>query len=158
MFVTTHAAIGAVVGGSLANPYLALILGFISHFLVDMIPHGDEHMLNGFKSGSKVKRAVAYVTIDAIFAVYAILLILSNAPERLHDSMKWGIIGSVLPDLVVGVFELTRVKYLRRFTAWHHRNHHHLIGKYRHGHDIPFKWGVGYQVVACVLLLKLAVI
>ncbi len=158
MFVTTHAALGALAGAALPNPYLAFTVGFASHFLVDMIPHGDEHMLDGFKSGQKIRRAVAYVTLDAVFAVYAILLILSNAPERLHDSMKWGIIGSVLPDLIVGVFEITKVKILRRFTAWHHRNHHHLIGKYRRGRDIPFKWGVGYQVVACLILLKIAVI
>lgn len=158
MFITTHAAVGALVGGAVGNPALGFVLGFISHFLLDMIPHGDEHMLDGYKSGTKIRRAVAYVTIDSTIAVYSILLILSNAPVHVHDAMKWGIIGGVLPDLLVGIYEITKVKWLRAYTAWHHRNHHHVIGKYRHGRDIPFKWGVAYQVVAAIVLLKLAVV
>jgi len=120
---------------------------------------GDEHMLDGYKSGEKIKRAVAYVTIDSVIAMYVTLLILSNAPAHLHAAMKWGLIGSILPDLLVGVYEVTKIApFFRRFTAWHHKNHHHWIGKYRKGKDIPFKWGVAYQVVAAIILVKIAVI
>lgn len=159
MFITTHAAIGALVGAVVPNRSLAFALGFLSHFIVDRIPHGDEHMLDGYKSGDKVKRAIAYVTIDSVIAMYVTLVILSNAPVDLHGAMKWGLIGSVLPDLVVGIYEVTKIgPFFRRFTAWHHRNHHHWIGKYRRGRDIPFKWGVAYQVLAAILLVKLAII
>ncbi len=156
MFITTHATVGALVGAIIPNPYLAFVVGFASHFLLDMIPHGDEHMLDGYKSGQKVRRAIAYVTIDSIIAVYVILLLLSNAPAHLHLSVKWGIIGSILPDLLVGVFEITKTKLLRKFTVWHHKNHHRLIGKYRHGRDIPFRWGVTYQILAALVLIKIA--
>jgi hypothetical protein len=159
MFITTHAAIGALVGAAVPNRYLAFTLGFLSHFLVDRIPHGDEHMLDGYKSGDKVKRAIAYVTIDSIIAMYVTLMILSNAPANLHGAMKWGLIGSVLPDLLVGVYELTKIQpFFRRFTAFHHKNHHEWIAKFRKGKDIPFKWGVAYQVVAAIILVKIAVI
>ena len=159
MFVTTHAAIGALVGAVIPSPTAAFSLGFLSHFLVDRIPHGDEHMLDGYKSGEKVRRAIAYVTIDAVIAMYVTLLILSNAPSHLHAAMKWGLIGSILPDLLVGVYEITKIgPFFRRFTAYHHKNHHHWIGKYRAGKDIPFKWGVAYQVVAAIILVKIAVI
>jgi len=158
MFITTHAAIGALVGAAVPNRYLAFILGFLSHFLADRIPHGDEHMLDGYKSGEKVRRAIAYVTIDSIIAVYATMLILSNAPAAIHASVKWGLIGSVLPDLLVGIYELTKIKpFFRRYVAFHHRNHHQWIAKYRHGKDIPFKWGVAYQIVVAVVLVKLAI-
>jgi hypothetical protein len=158
MFITTHAALGALVGAAVPNRFLSFALGFISHFLVDRIPHGDEHMLDGYKSGDKVKRAVAYVTIDSVIAMYVSLVILSNAPTELHSAMKWGLIGSILPDLLVGIYELTKVKpFFERFTAWHHKNHHHVIGKYRHGKDIPFKWGLGYQIIASIILVKIAV-
>lgn len=157
MFVTTHATIGALVGVAVPGRGLAFVLGFLSHFLLDMIPHGDEHMLEGYKSGAKVRRAIAYVMIDAIAAVYVTLLLISGAPEGTAAIVKWGIIGSVLPDLLVAVFELTKIKpFFRRFTAWHHKNHHHIIGKYRKGRDIPFKWGVAYQVVAAIFLIRLA--
>ena len=159
MFITTHAAIGALIGAVVPNRYAAFSLGFLSHFVVDRIPHGDEHMLDGYKSGEKIKRAVAYVTIDSVIAMYVTLLILSNAPTALHGSMKWGLIGSILPDLLVGIYELTKIEpFFRRFTAFHHKNHHAWIGKYRKGKDIPFKWGVAYQVVAAIILVKLAII
>jgi len=160
MFMVTHAAVGALVGGVVGSGPLAFTLGFISHFLMDMIPHGDEFMMDEYKSrnGSRVRKAVAYVTIDAIATIMAILVMLSNAPAHMHDAMKWGIIGGVLPDLMVGIYEATKLKILRAYSAWHHRNHHHIIGKYRHGRDIPFKWGVAYQVVAAILLLKIAVV
>lgn len=159
MFITTHAAVGALVGAAFPSSRpLAFAAGFLSHFLLDMIPHGDEHMLEGFKSGSKVRRALAYVTIDSIVAVYTIMAILSAAPGTLHGAMKWGIIGGVLPDLLVGIYEATKWRILRGYTAFHHRNHHALIGKYRHGKDIPFKWGFAYQVVAAIILVKLAII
>ena len=157
MFVTTHAALGALVGAAVPNRFLSFTLGFISHFVVDRIPHGDEHMLDGYKSGDKIKRAIAYVTIDSTIAMYVSLIILSNAPANLHSGMKWGLIGSILPDLLVGIYEVTKLEWLRRYTAWHHKNHHHWIAKYRHGKDIPFKWGLGYQIVAAIILVKLAV-
>lgn len=157
MFITTHATIGALVGAAFPSRALAFVLGFVSHFLVDMIPHGDEGMLDGYKSGAKVRRAVAYVMIDSVIAVYVILLLLSNAPAEVAPAVMWGIIGSILPDLIVGVYEVTKVKpFFRKFTAWHHKNHHHLIGKYRKGKDIPFKWGVAYQVVAAIILVRVA--
>ena len=159
MFITTHAAVGALVGAAFPNNrLLAFTAGFVSHFLLDMIPHGDEHMLDGYKSGSKVRRALAYVSIDGIVAVFTIIAILSAAPHSLHGAMKWGIIGGVLPDLLVGLYEVTKWKVLRAYTAFHHRNHHAIIGKYRKGKDIPFKWGFAYQVVAAIILVKLAII
>lgn len=157
MFVTTHAAIGALVGAAFPSRAIAFGLGFLSHFIVDMIPHGDEHMLNGYQSGSKVRRAIAYVMIDSIVAVYITILLISNAPAGVASAVKWGIIGSVLPDALVAIYEVTKIKpFLRKFTAWHHKNHHHIIGKYRKGRDIPFKWGLAYQVVAAFALISIA--
>ena len=160
MFMVTHAAVGALLGGAVNNGPLAFITGFASHFVLDMIPHGDEGMLDHYKSGrgSRVRRAVAYVTVDATVTIFSILTILSNAPASMHTAMKWGIVGGVLPDLMVGLYEATKSKWLRGYTAWHHKNHHRIIGKYRHGKDIPFKWGLAYQVLAALLLLKIAVV
>lgn len=156
MFVTTHVAIGALVGASFPSRALAFVLGFISHFLVDMIPHGDEHMLDGYKSGNKVRRAIAYVTVDAVAAIYVLMLILGSTPEAVSPFVKWGIAGSVLPDVLVAIYEATKFKpFFRKFTAWHHRNHHHIIGKYRKGRDIPFRWGVAYQVLAAIFLISI---
>lgn len=156
MFVTTHVAIGAIVGATFPSRTLAFALGFASHFLVDMIPHGDEHMLDAYKSGSKVRSAIAYVTVDAVAAIYILMLILGSTPEAVSPYVKWGIAGSVLPDVFVAVYEATKFKpFFRKFASWHHKNHHQLIGKFRKGRDISFKWGVAYQVLAAIFLMRI---
>jgi hypothetical protein len=151
MFMVSHAAVGALIGAAVPNSYAAFSLGFLSHFVLDMIPHGDELMLENYKSGkkSKARRAMAYVTMDAIITAYAIMAILSSAPTS--------IVGAILPDLLVGIYEITKVKWLRGYVAFHHRNHHRLIGKYRQGRDIPFKWGLAYQIIGAILLLKVVI-
>lgn len=157
--MVSHAAVGALIGAAGPNPYVAFGLGIVSHFLLDMVPHGDELMLENYKSGrkSQARRALAYVTMDAIITAYAIMAILSNAPPELHAAMKWGIVGGILPDLLVGVYEITKIKWLRGYVAFHHRNHHRVIAWLRHGRDIPFKWGLAYQVLGAVLLLKVVI-
>jgi hypothetical protein len=159
MFMVSHAAVGALIGAAVPNSYAAFSLGFLSHFVLDMIPHGDEMMLENYKSGkkSKARRAMAYVTMDAIITAYAIMAILSSAPASLHGPMKWGIVGSILPDLLVGAYEVTKVKWLRGYVSFHHRNHHRLIGKLRQGRDIPFNWGLAYQIAGAILLLKVVI-
>lgn len=39
MILTTHFTVGAALGGQFSNPFLASGVGFLSHFLIDIIPH-----------------------------------------------------------------------------------------------------------------------
>ena len=41
MVITPHALVGASLATTTDNYYVAFLLGFLSHFLVDMIPHLD---------------------------------------------------------------------------------------------------------------------
>ena len=42
MFLSNHAAVGALLAVHTDNPASAFVLGYFSHYLLDMIPHGDE--------------------------------------------------------------------------------------------------------------------
>ena len=46
MFLTVHAATGILIGKYTGNIYLAFIAGFLSHLILDIIPHGDQLILN----------------------------------------------------------------------------------------------------------------
>ena len=151
MFITTHAALGALVGELFPNhPILAFGFGMISHFLSDIIPHGDTHLYKGYVTGSKVKRAIAYVAIDGIVAIFFVLFLFNT---RLFDNrlaISMGIVGGVLPDLIVGIYEVTRYKGLR----WFHRVHfyfHNLISS-RRG-DLTFASGFAMQMVFLAALI-----
>ena len=42
MYLIGHAAVGATLATAVTiNPLAALGIGFVSHYLVDFIPHGD---------------------------------------------------------------------------------------------------------------------
>lgn len=150
MTLTTHATLGAVIGRATGNPLLAFVFGFISHFLIDMIPHGDTGTSDNFRIYKRRrKRAVAYVMVDAVVALFFVL-VLSNTKDI--DSMRtfsWGIAGGVLPDFLVGLYELTKSPFLR----WTYRLHfffHDFFVK-RRG-DVPLFYSLMAQVVLIAYL------
>ncbi len=150
MTLTTHATLGAVIGRATGNPVLAFIFGFISHFLIDMIPHGDTGLADNYKI-KKVRRkqALAYVMVDAVVAIMFVL-ILANVKDIVSvRNFTWGIVGSVLPDLIVGVYELTKTKYLHWFNKMHFFFHDFFIK--RKG-DVPLYYALMAQVVLIAYL------
>ena len=113
MTLTAHAAVGAVIGSAAGNPLLGFSLGFVSHFLIDLIPHGDSGMSDNFRVHKvKQKRAVAFALIDAIVAMFFIMIILNTKSIENIQAVSWGIAGSVLPDLLVGLHDVTKARWL----------------------------------------------
>jgi hypothetical protein len=151
MFITTHAALGALAAEAIpTHPILAFFLGVATHLLSDIIPHGDSHLYKGFISGSKVKRALAYVTIDGIVALLFVLFLFNTHLFENRLAISMGIIGGVLPDLLVGLYEVTRMKGLR----WVHRVHfyfHNLVSA-KYG-DLSFPSGFAMQMVFLAALI-----
>lgn len=156
MFITTHALIGALVANAFPHhPIISFACGMGSHFLTDIIPHGDSNLYKDYIAGSKrkVRKALAYVMLDGVAAIYTVLFLLNvgSAPDRLTLSL--GIAGGVLPDLLVGLYEVTRIPGLQ----WFHRLHfffHNLVTS-RKG-DVAFRSGLVIQfsllALVCVKL------
>ncbi len=151
MFITTHALLGALIGEQVAShPALAFGLGLISHFLADIIPHGDSNLYKGYVSGSKVKRAVAYVTVDALVAMLFVLGLFNTGFNEHRLAISLGILGSVLPDLLVAVYQLFHVERLRWFNKFHFFFHNLITSKKG---DIPLGWGIVMQLIVLVFLM-----
>ncbi len=154
MFVTTHAAIGALLGVQFSsNPLMAFATGLLSHFLADIIPHGDSKMYKEYVAGGKKKQTVAYVLVDSICAIFFVLFLFNTQLFEHRLAISMGIVGGVLPDFLVGLHEVFRLPGLR----WFHRLHfffHNLITD-RKG-DLRFAHGVAMQMVLLsVLVAKL---
>jgi hypothetical protein len=154
MFLTTHAALGALIAQQIpGQPMLAFALGIASHFLSDIIPHGDTKQYKNYVSGRGVKKALAYVFIDAAVAIYFILFLFNSdiATNRLTVSL--GIAGGILPDLLVAVYEVWRVRGL----GWFHRLHfffHNMVSEKK---DMTLASGFAMQVMFLAALLNLIV-
>jgi xanthine/uracil permease len=160
MFLAVHAAIGALAGNAVGHPTAAFALGFVSHFFTDMVPHGDEHMYEGYKNGNKVTRALLYVGADALCTVLLIALFFLKQDFFHPVSVALGIAGSLLPDLMVGLAEIMKPKKrswfnlaMMRFHGFHMQNHHFLIKHVRKEKDIPFHYGLALQGATLTFLM-----
>lgn len=150
MTLTTHATLGAVIGHATGNPLLAFIFGFISHLLIDMIPHGDTGISDNFRIHKRRrKHAVAYVMIDGIIALFFVLMLANTRDIESMRSYSWGIVGGVLPDLLVGVHEITKTRLLDWFNKLHFYFHDYFVK--RKG-DVPLYYAILAQIVLIAYL------
>jgi len=46
MILTTHMLAGAAAASKISNPFLALPLALLSHYLCDFLPHNDYSIIN----------------------------------------------------------------------------------------------------------------
>lgn len=149
MFIVTHAVVGAIVGERLGSPYLAALGGFVSHFLLDIIPHGDTKMYQNYKRGERVKHALAYVTVDAISTVMFVLLLFNTRAFTHPLSVSLGIAFGIAPDLLVGLCEIYHKRWLAKFHKLHFYFHNMVSGRW---FDFSFKTGFFLQLVLLALL------
>ena len=150
MTLTTHATMGAVIGHATGNPALAFVISFIAHLLIDMVPHGDTGISDNFRVHKRrQKHAVAYVAIDAIIAIFFVLLLANTRDLISLQNFTWGIAGGILPDLLVGIYELTKTPLLRWFYRVHFFFHNFFVK--RKG-DVPLFYAIFGQVILIAYL------
>lgn len=161
MFLVVHATVGAAVGSVVPNPASAFSLNFFGHFLLDMIPHGDDHLYSEYKKGNSKKLALWYTGLDILATVIVISVVLSMGHFEVLAGAIAGIAGGLLPDIFVGLCEVLKPgkswlgRRLAGFEALHMWNHHLLIAKFRKEEkDIPMKYGFLMQAVFLVFLMR----
>lgn len=125
MLLTVHATAGALIGQQIKNPFLAFILAFASHFVLDMIPHGDQDWIDEYKGDqkTKVKKIFIIVVIDAVI-LFALLISRSYYLNSFTPnlSIAAGVLGGILPDFLVGCHELSN-KLFKNFYRLHFMVH-----------------------------------
>ena len=148
MYITVHAAAGAAVGTLTGNPLLAFIGGFVSHLILDMIPHGDE-TIKKWKLFKTIRaRVTAAALLDFAGVILALLFLLNNASMAFLPGMLAGMAGGIAPDALWGFHELTGTPLLNAYRAWHSKGHDFLTKK-----KISMKQGFAVQIPLLVLLL-----
>ena len=155
MYLTVHAVAGALIGNQINNPYLAFILGFASHFILDRIPHKDpaspEDFLNSsLKLSKKMKQFIAVMIIDVSLVAFFTLLFFRRDIVIYPNPVAAGIIGAILPDAIAGLYFLTNNKYLAKFQRIHEKIHfdHKKI-------NVSIGGGMATQVIMLAILIRL---
>ena len=119
MFLANHAAVGALLAAQTTNPFSAFILGYVSHYFIDMIPHGDEKVGTWIKKKNATSRAAGILLIDVgVMAVF--FSTLSFRVDFPHPyTIAIGAFGAMLPDFLSGFYE-----YLRKFLNPNRKEHY----------------------------------
>ncbi len=111
MYLTTHAAVGVLISQSVKSPLWAFVLSFLSHFALDMIPHGDEDVGTWARKKPINALFIALIDVGLLTAMLGSLYAARDLPQMAIISA--GVIGSVLPDFLSNIFPI-----IHHYTSW----------------------------------------
>jgi len=130
---TTHLLAGAAMGKILKNPVLAIIIGFLIHFIMDLVPHWDLGYLF-------CKKWTCYLMAmsDPIFGI-AVLVILGLIAR--FDKKTWiivflGGLSSIAPDVMSVIIRTFHIEWMRWFLEIHRFAHY-----FQRSTGDVFAWG-----------------
>jgi len=131
MFLTVHASAGVLIGHYAKNIWLAFILGFISHFILDAIPHGDENLIIDKADITKkeIMKVLALASSDGLVMLSVLGLLYMSGQFELTPSIIAAVIGTILPDVFNGIYMVTKFSWFEKFSHWHFQAHY-IFKKY----------------------------
>ena len=114
MVVIPHVLVGIAIATKTGNPALALPLAFLSHFVLDLLPHWNPHIYTEIKKfGHLQPRTVSIIVLDSAIAL---LLGLFFASRHLPDTamaltILLGAFFAILPDLLEAPYYFLRTRH-----------------------------------------------
>jgi hypothetical protein len=132
MLLITHAITGAALASIQKSIPAGFVIGLISHYLLDMIPHYD-HNVEPLQSKDKagIRKTLALIALDGLASVIVPFLLFAPADTAQLFILSAAIIGSILPDFLQG---LTLVFRKNRFFRAHQNFQEWIHTKIRINH------------------------
>lgn len=147
MYLTVHGTTAMLITKIIPNPFLAFLLSLLSHFVLDFIPHGDEHLLKKhFTRGQVMRRVLGAATLDGIILLGFVSIFLWVGPTISLTTFFWSLVGALIPDILQGLYFATEWKGLKAFQDFHLGIHN--VTKH------PLNWHQG-MMVQCLVLTAL---
>ena len=138
MLSTPHLLVGAAIVHAVPNPAISLPAAFISHFILDAVPHWD-----GSPQAPFSKKLVSGVAFDYIFGASLIFLITQGDPRQ--AIILLGAFLATLPDFIMAFSKhiktpLIKVPLIANFNKYH--SHIQTNVKFSHGVLASFMAGL----------------
>ena len=148
MFYIVHVLLGALIGLHFNSLFLAVSTAFLSHFLLDMIPHWglgfDKEYFRDYSKAKITRKIFFFGFFDAVLALFLIYFLYLRFNNL---NVFFGCFASVLPDVLsLGYF--TRIKKNRKYKGFLH--FHNNIQR-----EVGFLFGMVTQAVALLFLMLL---
>ncbi len=147
MLITNHVLAGSIIGLTIKEPSLALIIAFASHFVMDAIPHFGYPGRKGYPE--VLKHKLSYV-VGFITLFSTLLIILFLMTNNLWFPLLCGIVAASLD--IIGWYNYAAYEKNGRFAMGIvkllHVQFHRRIQKFER------PWGIYIEVVLFVILLS----
>ena len=99
MTLSAHIVVGSAVGLATGNPALGFFAGFLSHHIIDAIPHSDAGSLGAdINNIFKNTRGLVWVAADIFLAFLIFCFILFKTD--FSSAVFWGAVGGAAPDII----------------------------------------------------------
>ncbi len=149
MFLVVHSAAGIVLATAVTrNPAAALVVGWLSHHILDFLPHGDEAAGVWTDRGHRVKRYALLAAVD--FALVAALFLLVASRHGWSWLSAFALAGAVLPDVAWGLEMAFDRRLFGPYGQWHDGIHSFL--RRRLNVSLPLWLGLALQTALAVPL------
>lgn len=146
MYITVHSAAGAALGQFIPSAPLAFAIGFCSHIILDMIPHGDEWIKTWKIFKTQMQRTVAASFIDFIGVIIMSVYWINYSSISDLPYLLSGIAGAIAPDALWGLYELTKTPILSWYRKFHTFAHHAIFKK-----ELSFSKGLLIQLPILII-------
>jgi len=154
MNLSAHVAVGATVGYFTGNPALGFVAGFLSHHVIDALPHTDGGSFKvNVKDFAKDIRIIKIVAIDLVLMTVIGLFLYTL--HGFYLPMVLGAIGGAMPDIIDNMpFWSPRLRKIFPF------NYYHRFHEYFHFTIENEKWlwtGIATQIILILISFGLLV-
>jgi hypothetical protein len=150
VLLTPHVAVGIAIGAALPNPVISVPLAFLSHYLLDMVPHWDDVGLGEIEMAHPLNlktRTFRLILLDALFSISLLLFFLywSMPDYGVGITIAAGAAAAALPDLFYLPLIFWGKKW--RWAIWLAR----LQAKLQVNSKAPLAFGLSIQFFAVVV-------
>lgn len=125
MILTSHIIISGLIGSRIQNYFLAAVIGFVSHYILDAIPHWDFYISSEkFKKEAGIKKwgflkekyfwkEMSKIITDILIGSVFLFLFLNKIPYQNIKIVLVAAIFGILPDAANLIYFITKWRLLK---------------------------------------------
>lgn len=148
MLLTPHVAVGAAIGASTENLTYIIVLAFMSHFILDALPHTDWGTWHEYKDFVLEKKDYILLLADVICILILIYILWDNILSNQYIVL--GMFFAILVDLIDNVpfwkYNIRKLPVFSQLHKFHRLFHFKIKPNY-------WQWGVLTQIAVIIISL-----
>jgi hypothetical protein len=148
MILLVHILLGAAIGYQIKNIYLAIILAFLSHYLMDLIPHIEYPINNVGKNWKKSLPQILNVGLDLFLGLFLVCFFVGFDLKVFVCAFF-----AIIPDGISLIGRLLPNNFFIMHNDFHQKKIHFL--RVENTKKIPHFWRIASQVLVVIISIIL---